>query len=72
MKIHLRFLRHATMHEQALQDDGWHLEPQNGGGLVARHPEVKDEGAARTRLYRLGFLTSSSLHIDFGWVRKSV
>jgi hypothetical protein len=65
MRLHLRFLRQAGKLQAAFRNDGWELEREKDETLQARHPEVTDESAARTRLYRLGLLTSSSLSIEF-------
>jgi hypothetical protein len=65
MKVHLRFLRHAGTIQEALQNDGWRLGRDQDQSLFARHPEVADQGDARSRLQRLGLLTSSALHIEF-------
>jgi hypothetical protein len=65
MKVHLRFLRQASMLQEALRNDGWKLEPEKGESLCACHPDVPDESSARSRLHRLGFLTSPALWIEF-------
>jgi hypothetical protein len=65
MKVHFRFLRHAGELQQELRNDGWKLERDRDDFLLGRHPEVSDERAARSRLYRLGLLTSRSLCIEF-------
>ncbi len=48
-----------------LEKDGWQLDAGSKDHVDARHPLVKDEVSARTRLYRLGLLTSASLRISF-------
>ena len=65
MRVHLRFLRHPQQLRQALQNDGWQLETEKDECLLARHPQVSDEPAARGRLHRLGLLISPSLRIEF-------
>jgi hypothetical protein len=65
MKVHLRFLRQAGQLQEALRNDGWHLEREKDESLFARHPLVRDEVAARNRLNRLGLLTSGSVCIEF-------
>jgi hypothetical protein len=65
MKLHLRFLRQAGKLRETFEDDGWQLASESNEWLFADHPEVPDEPAARSRLNRLGLLTSGSLHIEF-------
>ena len=65
MDVHIRPLRQAPTLSTALQDDGWELETRRDGVLCARHPQAPDESRARSRLHRLGFLTSGSLRIEF-------
>jgi len=65
MKVHLRFLRQAGQLQQALQADGWELQRNQDQSLVARHFNVPDEPSARSRLHRLGLLTSASVCIEF-------
>jgi hypothetical protein len=65
MKVHLRFLRQATVFEAVLQRDGWRLEQDKDTSVLAWHPEAPDETAARSRLHQLGLLTSRSLRIEF-------
>jgi hypothetical protein len=48
-----------------LEKDGWQLDPGCKDHVDARHPQVKDEFSARSRLCRLGLLTSASLRISF-------
>jgi hypothetical protein len=48
-----------------LQADGWTLEAGRGDAVVAEHSGLADEAAARSRLDRLGLLTSGQLRIDF-------
>jgi hypothetical protein len=49
----------------ALRDDGWLLTPQPDGSVLASHPAVPDEAAARRRLDGLGLLTTNVARIDF-------
>ena len=65
MNLHLRFLRQPEALREVLQKDGWRLETGKDESLFAHHPQVFDEPAARSRLYHLGVLTSSSLCIEF-------
>jgi hypothetical protein len=48
-----------------MQSDGWKLEPERGGVFRAHHPLAADQIAARSRLHRLGLLTSGSVRIEF-------
>ena len=65
MKLQLRFLSQRGRLQETLHNDGWQLEHARDEAVYARHPQVADEGAARTRLYRLGLLTSGALYIEF-------
>jgi hypothetical protein len=65
MNVHVRALRGARHILEALQADGWQVRAGGEGALVAAHPQVADERAARLRLAHLGLLTASSLHIEF-------
>jgi hypothetical protein len=48
-----------------LLSDGWTLEGSTDGVIVAEHPHVGDEPAARSRLHRIALLTSGRLRIEF-------
>ena len=66
MNIHMSFLRRSCEFRAILVGDGWRISTaENLDELDATHPEVGDEEAARIRLYRLGFLISPSLGIEF-------
>jgi hypothetical protein len=65
MNVHIQLLRHPNALRTALRGDGWRLDDERPDSVVARHPAVPDESAARNRLHHLGLLTSSSLRIDF-------
>jgi hypothetical protein len=65
MKVQLRFLRQSEAIQAALQKDGWELVPQGEDSLIALHPLVTDEAAARNRLLDLGLLTSGSVYVEF-------
>jgi hypothetical protein len=64
MRVYFQPFRGGVALRQVLQADGWLLE---GGddAFLAGHPGVTDEPTARSRLYRLGLLTSSGLRIEF-------
>jgi hypothetical protein len=65
MKVHLRILRQGEELQETLKNDGWQLQPEKDNSFSARHPEVLNEDAARSRLHRLDLLTSSSVWIEF-------
>jgi hypothetical protein len=48
-----------------LRADGWTLVAWRDDAVLAEHPGVADEVAARSRLHHLGLLTSGRLRIDF-------
>jgi hypothetical protein len=68
MKIRVKLLVQAGRVRDALCRDGWELSGP-GTYLIASHPRVSDERAARIRLYELGLLTSGSVRIEFLPVR---
>jgi hypothetical protein len=65
MHVRIQPLRGPEAFVVALRKDGWAVEPGQGGTLCARHPEVPNQRAARSRLHGLGLLTSGSLRIEF-------
>jgi hypothetical protein len=65
MAVHIRVLTRSYCVCQVLRDDGWEVEKDDAGTLTADHPEVPDQRAARSRLCRLGLLTSPRLRIEF-------
>ena len=65
MHVRIQSLRGSEAFVVALRTDGWAVEPGQGGTLCARHPEVPNQRAARSRLHGLGLLTSKSLRIEF-------
>ncbi|HEV3258428.1 MAG TPA: hypothetical protein VG013_16225 [Gemmataceae bacterium] len=65
MNLYLQLLRDPDDLQETLRGDGWKLEPEHHDFVLARHPQVQDEGAARSRLHHLGLLTSSCLRIEF-------
>jgi hypothetical protein len=66
MDVRVQFLRRANDLSTLLRAAGWSLHPAHGAFLSARHPHVRDEDAARSRLHQVGLLTSSCLRIEFG------
>ena len=65
MQVRIQPLRGSEAFVVALWNDGWAVEPGQGGTLCARHPEVPNQRAARSRLHGLGLLTAKSLRIEF-------
>jgi hypothetical protein len=70
MHVTIQPLQRSETFLAALRDDGWAVESGPEGALCARHPQVPDESAARSRLQGLGFLTSGSLRIEFCLSRR--
>jgi hypothetical protein len=70
MHLRIQLLRDPDDLRDALRRDGWMCEDRPQGAVVATHPSVPDEVAARDRLHQLGLLTSSRLRIDFCRARK--
>jgi hypothetical protein len=71
MDVRIQLLRRSDHCRTALHTDGWELEAADTDVLCARHPLVEDERAARSRLYRLGLLTSAFLRIEFRLARTN-
>ena len=66
MNVHISILRCSGHFRAILQKDGWAISTAGSESeLDATHPEVDDQDAARSRLYRLGLLISHWLRIDF-------
>ena len=64
VRICIEVLRkHLTLRDD-LARDGW-LQDGAETGIDVSHPEVLDEESARSRLAKLGLLTSSTLRIGF-------
>ena len=61
MDVRFQFLRQSSEIGKTLRDDGWQVETEGNNYLSAHHPEATNEFTARTRLLKLGLLTSSSL-----------
>jgi hypothetical protein len=66
MMVRFESLRGVTGVHGLLRADGWKLEGPAGDTFYASHPCAGDQTAARSRLHRLGLLTSSRLRIEFG------
>ena len=50
-----------------LEQNGWRVEEDRANCLpIASHPAVGDQTAGRSRLHKMGLLTSSRLRIEFG------
>jgi hypothetical protein len=69
MNIWIEALISSTDLEEILVDDGWDLLVESDQLIFANHPEVPDEPTARSRLNRLGLLTSRSHRIEFQRLR---
>jgi hypothetical protein len=65
MVVHIHVLKRSAEVRQVLCENGWDVEEEGADVLVATHPRVGDQLAARARLWRLGLLTSPQLRIDF-------
>src|SRR5262245_45448937 len=65
MRVLLRPLRACPDLPRALRTDGWRLEGGPDEAILTEHPRVADEEAARSRLHRLGLLTSGAVRIEF-------
>ena len=65
MDVRFQFLRQFSELGKTLRDDGWRVETEGNDYLSAHHPEAPTEFTARTRLLKLGLLTSRSLRIEF-------
>src|SRR5262249_28654860 len=65
MKVHIRVLRGAPTLPARLRRDGWVVEFEADGSLMAYHPEAPTATQTRERLLRLDMLTSANLCIDF-------
>ena len=65
MRILFQPLRECPDLRTVLRADGWSLEGARDDAVLAEHPGVADEDAARSRLHRLDLLTSAGLRIEF-------
>ena len=63
MNINLEVLRALPGIRELLLRDGWRVDESETPGLRASL-RVQDQDDARTRLLKLGLLTSSSVRID--------
>jgi hypothetical protein len=66
MDVHIEVVRGADEIRALLKANGWRLAEGGPARLTARHPEVRDEETARSRLHQMGLLISSRLRIAFG------
>jgi len=65
MHVTIQTLKDHDAVRAALQDDGWHLQPEQVNGLRAKHPQIQEESVARWRLNELGLLTCRTCRIEF-------
>jgi hypothetical protein len=70
MRLCIELLRDPDGLRDVLRRDGWKCEDRRHGAVVATHPFVTDEAAARDRLHYLGLLTSSFLRVEFCHTRE--
>jgi hypothetical protein len=66
MRIRIECLSGTAGLRALLRAGGWRLEGPAGDAFYASHPGAGDQPAARSRLHRLGLLTSPRLRIEFG------
>jgi hypothetical protein len=71
MKVQIHMLQPQPHLKDSLQKDGWLVSYEPDGRVLAVHPEVVSEPAARARLYRLGLLTSVRIRIHFDNTSRS-
>jgi hypothetical protein len=71
MNVYIQLLRPSDETSRLLSDDGWKLDPAHPEFAHSLHCTVADESAGRSRLMRLGLLTSSSVRVEFRRVRKT-
>ncbi|MBM4073520.1 MAG: hypothetical protein FJ271_32045 [Planctomycetes bacterium] len=65
MRIAIECLQPGADIGKRLQRDGWAVEQVDDRLLLADHPGVSSESAARIRLHQVGLLTSGRLRIHF-------
>jgi hypothetical protein len=65
MDVRFQFLRQSSEIGKALREDGWQVHTEGSNYISAHHPEALNEFEARTRLLKLGLLTSRLLRIEF-------
>jgi hypothetical protein len=65
MLVRIQVLKKCSEVRELLCEDGWDVDEEGAGALVATHPRAGDQPAARARLRRLGLLTSARLRIEF-------
>jgi hypothetical protein len=63
VNIRVELLGQPQRVRDALCRDGWELTGI-GTNVIASHPEVPDEGTARTHLYALGLLTRAARSVS--------
>jgi hypothetical protein len=50
---------------ETLEAGGWRLDAAHGEVIVATHPRLGDQAAARAHLRELGLLTSPVVRVEF-------
>jgi hypothetical protein len=63
MNIHIEVLRTVTGIRELLLTDGWWVDEAETPGLRASLTGVQDQEDARTRLLKLGLLTSGRIRV---------
>lgn len=64
MRVHFEILRDCEQLPSLLTRDHWTIEQEPDDSLLAWHPDATDMVSVRSRLHRLGLLTSGSLRIE--------
>jgi hypothetical protein len=64
MRVSFQPLHQQSELRRLLRADGWMLEGDLDA-LIGEHPDATDQPSARSRLHRLGLLTSRGLRIEF-------
>jgi len=66
MHVSIQLLRTDESIREVLQKDGWHLQSEDQFNTMrARHPDIREEKAARERLHGLSLLTCRNCRIEF-------
>jgi len=71
MQVAFRMIRDFPELAEILRADGWDVEETASGTVLATHPAVGDEQAARLRLQPLGLLTTGAARLEFRPVARA-
>jgi hypothetical protein len=66
MDVHVEVVGRAGDLRALLEENGWGLKEGVPNHFTATHPDVSDQPMARSRLHKIGLLTSGRLRIEFG------